>query len=209
LHAIQRNMATLKEKLRKWKETRSTWQKTGDVLFWLLLVLLVLPGPRKVIVTNVNRVMLHVKNPGIKSEDKQVTLNMQDYSWLLANAQGQPQSLSDHRGSVVFLNFWATWCPPCVAELPEIQKAYEKHGDEVVFMLVANQEPAVVEAFLEKHGYNLPVLYPGTATPEVFASQSIPTTYIISRDGKIVTKKTGAVNWDSRATDRIFEQLLR
>lgn len=202
-------MATLKEKLRKWKETRSTWQKTGDVLFWLLLVLLVLPGPRKVIVTNVNRVMLHIKNPGIKSEDKQVVLSERDYSWLLTNAQGLPQSLSDHRGSVVFLNFWATWCPPCVAELPEIQKAYEKHGDEVVFMLVANQEPSVVEAFLDKHGYNLPVLYPGTATPEVFASQSIPTTYIISRDGKIVTKKTGAVNWDSRATDRIFEQLLR
>jgi hypothetical protein len=61
---------------------------------------------------------------------------------------------------------------------------------------------------MEKHGYNLPVLYPGTVPPEVFASQSIPTTYIISRNGKIVTKKTGAVNWDSRATDRIFEQLL-
>jgi thiol-disulfide isomerase/thioredoxin len=202
-------MATLKEKFGKWKETRSTWQKTGDVLFWLLLVLLVLPGPRKVIVTNVNRVMLQVKNPGIKSEDKQVVLSERDYSWLLTDANGLPQTLSDHNGSVIFLNFWATWCPPCVAELPEIQKAYEKHGDKVVFLLVANQEPSVVKAFMEKHGYNLPVLYPGTVPPEVFNSRSIPTTYIISRDGRIVTKKTGAVNWDSRATDRIFEQLLR
>jgi len=202
-------MATLKEKLRKWKETRSFWQKTGDVLFWVLLVLLILPGPRKVIVTNVNRVMLQVKNPGIKSEDKQVILTDQDYSWVLANAQATPYYLSDHRGAVIFLNFWATWCPPCVAELPEIQRAYEKHGNEVEFILVANQEPAVVEAFMEKYGYNLPVLYPGTATPEVFASPSIPTTFIISRDGKIVTRKTGAVNWDSNATDRIFKQLLR
>ena len=202
-------MATLKEKLWKWKETRSTWQKTGDVLFWLLLVLLVLPGPRKVIVTNVNRVMLHIKNPGIKSEDKQVSLNERDYSWLLTNAQGQPQSLSDHRGSVVFLNFWATWCPPCVAELPEIQKVYEKYGHEVAFLLIANQKPEVVETFMEKHGYNFPVLYPGSSTPEVFQSASIPTTFIISRDGKIVTKKTGAINWDSKATDRMFEKLLR
>ena len=55
--------------------------------------------------------------------------------------------MSDLHGTVIFLNFWATWCPPCVAELPEIQKAYEKHGNEVAFMLVANQEPAVVEDF--------------------------------------------------------------
>ena len=74
---------------------------------------------------------------------------------------------------------------------------------------MANQEPVVVNAFMEKHGYDLPVLYPATAPPEVFASQSIPTTYIISPEGRIVVKKTGAVNWDSRGTDRIFEQLIR
>ena len=78
-------MATLKDKLRNWKETRSTWQKTVDVLFWLLLVLLILPGPRKVIATAVNKVALHVKNPGIKSEEKQVQLNDLDYGWVLAD----------------------------------------------------------------------------------------------------------------------------
>ena len=71
-------MATLKEKLRKWKETRSTWQKTGDVLFWILLVLLCLPASPNVFMANVNRVILHIKNPGIKSEDKQVRLNERD-----------------------------------------------------------------------------------------------------------------------------------
>lgn len=202
-------MASIKEKLRKWKETRTVLQKTGDVLFWVLLVLLVLPGPRKVIVTNVNRVMLHVKNPGLKSEDKQITLSEQDYNWIVLSGEAEPIKISDLRGQVVFLNFWATWCPPCVAELPEIQKAYEKHGQEVAFILVANQEPQVVEAFMEKHGYKLPVFYPGSTIPQVFQSASIPTTYIISREEKIVTKKTGAVNWDSKATDRMFKELLR
>ena len=202
-------MATLKDKFLKWKETRSTWQKTVDVLFWLLLVLLILPGPRKVIATAVNKVALHVKNPGIKSEEKQVQLNDLDYGWVLADGNGTPYHMSDLRGAVIFLNFWATWCPPCVAELPEIQKAYEKHGNEVVFLLVANQEPSVVEAFMEKHGYDIPVFYPGTPTPQVFESTSIPTTFIISREGKIVTKKRGAANWDSRATTRIFNELVR
>ena len=202
-------MPTIKERFAKWKDTRSTWQKAGDVVFLILLVLLIIPGPRKVIATAVNKVVLNVKNPSVRSEEKQVELNDMDYHWVLANGQGTPFYLSDLYDQVIFLNFWATWCPPCVAELPEIQKAYEKYGHEVAFILVSNQQPEEVEAFMEKKGYNLPVFYPGTAIPDAFQSTSIPTTFIISRDGKIVTRKTGAVNWDSRAAERIFEELLR
>jgi len=201
-------MVTLKEKLKKWKESRTVLQKTGDIMFWVLLVLLILPGPRKIIGTGVNRVILQVKNPSINSEDKQITLTDQDYNWLVGTSKIESVYLSDLRGEVIFLNFWATWCSPCVAELPEIQRVYDKYGHEVTFLLIANQKPEVVETFMEKHGYDFPVLYPEPSTPEVFQSASIPTTFIISRDGKIVTKKTGAVNWDSKATDRIFEQLL-
>jgi len=209
LHQIHDKMTTLKERLSKWKESRSVPQKAGDVIFWLLLVLLIIPGPRKAIVTTVNRVALHLKNPGISRPDKQVQLKDQDYNWILQDDQGNPVNMERFMGKVVFLNFWATWCPPCVAELPEIEKAYEKHGDKVSFMLVTSQEPEVVQTFLEQRGYELPVYYQGTPAPEVFESRSIPTTFIISRDGKIVTKKSGAVNWDSRATDKIFNELIR
>jgi len=180
-----------------------------DVLFWLLLVLLIVPGPRKVIATNVNRVFLLVKGPGVLSEEKQVEVTDLDYHWVLGTSRSEPYFLSDMRGQVVFLNFWATWCPPCVAELPEIEKAYQKHKNQVTFLLVTNEKPEVVEAFLEKHGYDLPVFYPGTPAPEVFNVKALPTTFIISREGNIVARKTGASNWDSRATDRLFENLLR
>ena len=202
-------MATLKEKLIKWKETRSLWQKSLDVLFWVLLILLIIPGPRKVIATQVNRLVLHLKGPGMLSEDKQVELTNWDYQWVLGTADSEPVYLSDLSNQVIFLNFWATWCPPCVAEMPAIEKAYSKHRNQVVFLLVTNEKPDVVEAFMERHGYDLPVLYPGTEIPEVFRAGSIPTTFIISREGKIVAKKTGAANWDSKATDRLFEQLIR
>jgi thiol-disulfide isomerase/thioredoxin len=202
-------MSTLKERLVKWKETRSFWQKAGDLFFWVLLVVLIIPGPRKVISTSINRVALHMKNPGLMAEEKQVQLHDGDYQWLLRDRNGEPVTMQSMQHSVIFLNFWATWCPPCVAELPEIRKAYEKHGTSVEFLLVTNQEPDVVEAFMEKHAYDLPVAYSVTPAPQVFEHGSIPTTYIISREGKIVVKKTGAVNWDSRGTDSIFEQLLR
>ena len=209
MHQIHDKMTTLKQRLSKWKETRSIPQKAGDVMFWLLLVLLIIPGPRKVIATTVNRVALHLKNPGIARSDKQVQLKDQDYNWILQDDQGNPVNMERFMGKVVFLNFWATWCPPCVAELPEIQNAYEKHGDKVSFMLVTSQEPEVVQTFLDQRGYELPVYYQRTPAPGVFESRSIPTTFIISRDGKIVTKKSGAVNWDSRATDKIFNELIR
>lgn len=202
-------MATLKEKFIKWKETRSFWQKTLDVMFWLLLVLLIIPGPRKVIATNVNRVALHLKGPGKLSEEKQVEVTDMDYHWVLGTADNEPVFLSDLRDQVIFLNFWATWCPPCVAELPEIEKAYQKHKNQVAFILVTNEKPEVVEAFMEKHGYDLPVLYPGTQVPKVFQVSSLPTTFIISRDEKIVAIKKGAGNWGSRATDKLLEELIR
>ncbi len=202
-------MATLKERFQKWKETRSFWQKAGDIFFWGLLVLLIIPGPRKAISTTVNRVVLQVKSPGLIPDANQVRMGDNDYQWELSDAQGNPLDVSSLKEDVVFLNFWATWCPPCVAELPEITRAYEKHGESVVFLLVTDQEPSVVEAFLETHGYTLPVFYTSSRVPPVFEHRGIPTTYIISREGRIVVKKTGAVNWDSRGTDRIFEQLLR
>lgn len=185
------------------------WQKAGDVIFWLLLVMLLIPGPRKAISTTVNRVALLIKSPGMMAEEKQIALTESDYRWTLGDSEGEVFSLQSLKGQTVFLNFWATWCPPCVAELPEIQKAYEKHWESVAFLLVTNQEPAVVEAFMDKHGYELPVVYAVDATPGVFEHGSIPTTYIISPEGKIVVKKTGAVNWDSKGTDRIFKQLIR
>lgn len=202
-------MATMKEKFESWKEKRSFWQKTTDVLFWLLLVLLIIPGPRKVIATNVNRLFLHLRGPGLFSEEKQQEVSDQDFRWMLGRGDGEPYFLGDLRGQVIFMNFWATYCPPCVAELPEIEKAYQKHRNQVAFLLVTNEKPEVVDAFMQKHGYDFPVFYPETRTPEVFNVTSIPTTFIISREGKIVARKTGASNWDSRTTDRLFEELVR
>ena len=199
----------MKERLTNWKEKRSFWQKLVDVLFWLLLVMLIIPGPRKVIATGVNKVFLHLKGPGVLSEEDQVEVTDLDFHWVLGTAESEPYFLSDLRGQVIFLNFWATWCPPCVAELPEIERAFRKHKNQVAFLLVTNEKPEVVEAFMEKHGYDLPVLYPGTPVPEVFNVRSFPTTFIVSREGKIVARKTGAANWDSRATDRLFEELIR
>jgi len=203
-------MATLKERFTKWKENRSIWQKALDILFWLLIIMFLVPGPRKAIRTTVNRVVLNVKTPRIINEEKQELLSDLDYNWTLAWAENEPFYFSNFRDEVVFINFWATWCPPCVAEMSEIQELYKKYGTRVAFMLVTNDKPEVVNAFMEKNQYQLPVFYlAGMQTPKALSFSGFPTTFIVSRDGHVVSKKTGAANWDSKATEKIFEELLK
>jgi len=202
-------MASIKERFTKWKEKRSTWQKIGDILFWVLIIMLLIPGPRKAILTTVNRVVLNVKAPKVMNEEKQKMLTDLDYNWLLAWDHNEPFYFSTCRDEVVFLNFWATWCPPCVAEMPEIQSLYAKWGEKVYFLLVTNETPEVAKAFMDKNGYQMPVFYMAQQPPEVLSFSGLPTTFIIGKDGKIVARKTGAANWDSKATEKIFEELLR
>ena len=203
-------MANIKDRFNRWKEKRSTWQKAGDILFWLLIILFLIPGPRKAILTTLNRAVLHVKAPRMMKEEDQRQLTDMDYNWTLAWDQDEPFYFSKAQDEVVFLNFWATWCPPCVAELPEIQSLYDRWGDEVYFMLVTNENPDVVKAFMEKNDYQMPVFYmAGFPPPDALSFRAFPTSFIISRDGHVVVRKTGAVNWDSRATDKIFEELLK
>ena len=73
-------MPSLKERFNKWKEKRSLLQKIGDILFWMLIILFLIPGPRKVIMTNVNRAVLHIKTPKTISEEKQERLTDLDLS---------------------------------------------------------------------------------------------------------------------------------
>ena len=202
-------MPSLKERFTTWKEKRSIWQKAGDILFWVLIILFLIPGPRKAIMTTINRATLHAKAPRMIDKDKQERLSDMDYNWTLAWAENEPFYFTKFRDEVIFINFWATWCPPCVAEMSEIQELYKKFGHRVAFMLVTNEKPEVVNAFMEKNQYQMPVFYlAGIQPPEALSFNGYPTTFIISRDGHVVTRKTGAANWNSKATQKIFEELL-
>ena len=202
-------MPTLKERFTKWKEKRSIWQKSGDIFFWILIILFLVPGPRKAILTTLNRAVLHVKTPRMISEEKQEVLTDLDYNWVLARSENEPYYFSNLRNNVVILNFWATWCPPCVAEMPELQSLYKKYGDRVAFVLVTKEKPDVVEAFMKKNQYLMPVFYLDSDPPAVLSFNAFPTTFIISKDGHVVSKKTGAANWNSKATEKILEELLK
>jgi cytochrome c biogenesis protein CcmG/thiol:disulfide interchange protein DsbE len=111
----------------------------------------------------------------------------------LADLNGKPVSLSDFRGKVVVLDFWATWCPPCRAEIPDfidLQKEYGSQGVQIVG--IALDEPEKVLAFARQNGMNYPVLLGSDEVSMKYGGiEGIPTTFIIDRDGKIVNRFEG------------------
>lgn len=125
----------------------------------------------------------------------------------LKDQYGNEHKLSDYKGKTVFLNFWATWCPPCKAEMPDIQKIYESYESEgenaLVVLGVASPNiggegsEEEIQAFLEENGYTYPVLM--DTTGEVFASYGIssyPTTFMIDRDGNVFGYVSGMLSED-------------
>jgi peroxiredoxin len=124
---------------------------------------------------------------------------------------GGTAELSAYRGKVVFLNFWATWCPPCRAEMPAMESLYRRFSGDGLEMIAVDcaEETAVVRAYIAEGGFTFPVaLDTDGKTSGDYGIQAIPATYIIDREGKIISKVVGSLRWDAPALIAAFKALL-
>ena len=102
-----------------------------------------------------------------------------------------------YSGRVLVLNFWATWCAPCVAEMPSLQRLMAATADlDVAFACATPEKPEVVRSFVAKRGITLPVCLVAGDPPACFRGRAIPATFIIDKTGRIVMRHTGAARWD-------------
>ncbi|KXX67980.1 TlpA disulfide reductase family protein [Flammeovirga sp. SJP92] len=124
-----------------------------------------------------------------------------DYNWKLEKFEtGEAVDFKAFKGKKVFLNVWASWCPPCIAEMPSIEKLYQhfKDDENVVFMMLNVDEDKIkAEKFLKRKGYSFPNYRRVTSTPSVFQSNSIPSTYVINEKGEVIFKHQGLANYYS------------
>jgi thiol-disulfide isomerase/thioredoxin len=137
-------------------------------------------------------------------------LGTADYRWRLRTLDGRDVSLEDFRGRVVFLNLWATWCPPCVAELASIQALHDSlAGSGVAFLLVSPETRDAVQPFVRRRRLTAPVYLELQPLPAAFDLRALPTTYVVARDGAIVLRHRGAADWDTDAVRRFLRALAR
>ncbi len=132
-------------------------------------------------------------------------------NFTLANLNGVTEELEDYRGSVVFLNFWATWCGPCRMEMPSMQVLYDTYQEEGLEILAVNQGESkrVVENFIEDNGYTYPVLMDtNQMVGSMYGVRGIPTTYIIDRDGNILSMLVGTREWNTEEIFTLFDDIL-
>ena len=133
-----------------------------------------------------------------------------------AEAIAQPgtfKTIADYQGQVVLINLWATWCIPCVTEMPSIQRLYDRYKDRGFKVVgIATDDPPFadrVREFVQQRGLTFEILHEGSGKVEQdYRTRGIPATYVIGRDGRIRMIRQGASDWDSPSTRAVVEQLL-
>lgn len=125
---------------------------------------------------------------------------------------GQQVDLSALSGKVVVLNFWATWCPPCIREMPSLQEFYNKYKatPDVEFLVIeVDNKPDLAKNFIEKNNFTFPVYSPASMIPEAFLGQSIPTTVILNKKGEISYRHEGMSDFMAHDFLNLFEGIRK
>lgn len=137
-----------------------------------------------------------------------------NYGNALLNQDDEPISLADYHGKVVFLNFWATWCPPCQREMPEIQKLSEKYqnSEDIAILTVVmpggqEMDAAGIKKFLKEKGFTMPVIFDDGRLSSSFQITSLPTTYMFDRDGNVYGSVVGQLSSDMM--ENIIDRTLK
>src|SRR5690554_4445762 len=180
---------------RQWEKflAKSFLGKFWDVLFIAVIILLIVPGGREM----VQRGIIKTGILGSTTANTNEPLAPVSKDWLLMDLEGQRYRLSDLNDRPVFLNFWATWCGPCKAEMPSITSLIEKSGDKANFILVTTEDPEHVKSYLQRQNWDLPVYFPMTAIPAQLATQSLPTSLVINSSEEIIHRSEGMRDWGS------------
>lgn len=184
---------------------KSFFQKHwSNLLFAVFIILIVIPQTRQPIQIALNRLIAFSPSE-INESDREV---LKTYNWRLKTGNDTTINFTQSKGKVVLINYWATWCAPCLAEMPDLQLLYADYKDKVDFYFITSEDPGDVSSFLEQENYTLPVYYFLSTPPEVLKSSSLPTTFLIDKQGQIIMKKTGAANWNSQTVRTTIDKLL-
>lgn len=149
------------------------------------------------------------------SESKEIQNNSTKVSYagfMLKNEDGKIIDTSALQDKVVFINFWASWCPPCRAEFPSVQKLYDqyKNNPDMVFLTVnLDDNVALGKSYLKEKGFTVPFLVPAGSIPAVLYSGSLPTTIVLDKKGEIRLHHKGLADYSKNSFYKQIDELLK
>lgn len=180
--------------------------KFKNILFFIVFGLLIIPQTRKPIQVFLQK-GIALFGPSLESSDD--LKKIADYNWLLKDENQEAYNFQSAKGKVVLVNFWATWCPPCIAEMPSMQKLYNDYKDKVEFLFVTSDDFTEVNTFLNENNYTFEVYQPAIQYPEYFDVTTIPRTFLINQSGQIIIDESRSANWNSDKVRMTIDNLLK
>jgi peroxiredoxin len=138
------------------------------------------------------------------------TMLVEDFT--LPTPDGKSFRLSAYRGKIVFVNFWATWCHPCLEEMPAMERLYRARKDRglVIVAVSVDSNPGVVPSFVKEHGFTFPIVVdPKLQTANAYGVRGLPASFIVGRDGQMAALALGARTWDGPAAHALFDGMLK
>ncbi|MES2807294.1 MAG: TlpA disulfide reductase family protein [Bacteroidota bacterium] len=189
-----------------------SWSNLASVAFAILIIVVVVnPQAKALILQGLMKVGLF-KAPVENTEatKSSVTHNTLPDLALIA-PDGKQINLKDQKRKVIIINFWATWCPPCIAEMPSINVMYGryKNNPKVLFLSVdADNDFSKSVPFMQRHNYSFPVYNIAGPLPEGMIYNAIPTTIIIDKNGTIVARHEGAADYADDSFYKYIDGLI-
>lgn len=185
-------------------------KKIGNIaLLVFVLLLLFVPEFKAVMLRGISQLGVFNANTSQKNITA-ATSHTDPFQYV--DAQGVTHSTTEWKGKVVFVNFWASWCPPCIAEFPDIQKLYEQYNNDsdllfVTITLDDDLEKGV--AFLNKKNYTLPVYSLLSAPSKTWYQGALPTTLVLNKKGEVVFRKENMAQYNTDSFKAFLEELKK
>jgi peroxiredoxin len=154
----------------------------------------------------------YANDPFAQMEVLKPKVRMEAPAFTLPDINGGRRSISDFKGKIILLNFWATWCPNCREEMPSLEKLWEKYRskDLVVIAVSVGRNSGEIRSFAREQGLTFPILLDQEgAVRKEYEITALPMTYLIGRDGKISGRLYGSRDWAGKKADSLMEFLLQ
>lgn len=139
------------------------------------------------------------------------TIDFESNMLLFQDLEGNEFSLRNFENKVLFINYWATWCNPCLAEMPSMAELYNqyKENDNIVFLYLSKEDADTIIDYIPKDDSlgQLPI-YKVVTDDDLFSTRGIPTTFIVNRNGEIVIKDVGSAVWNDQSVVDYLDNLL-
>jgi thiol-disulfide isomerase/thioredoxin len=177
-----------------------------NIIGVVIIALLIIPQTREPLQVLLHKGLSYINQSTVIDKNERISVSYSN--WKLRSDNNTTLNFNTTKGKVVFVKFWATWCPPCIAEMPSLQALYNDYKDKVVFLFVTSDNFKTVEEFKTKKGFDFEVFQPRSEVPKELKTRSIPRTLIIDKTGEIVIDESGAVDWNSESVRSQLDQLL-